>query len=182
MTNKSIESLKEFGPLKTKRRDDDLNDDACVRLNVLLNTCKASANKEGWRKLAMYLVSQLPEFQFERDRGDKSTVHVPFVRIEFLRRSELKLSIAKAVQTEAGLGLKEKRNWSDKDHTKYETLLREYRKERSKTALFTSTIRRGEQKMLRAWFAIEQAFLRLESQCKLEDGTVNRDDLEPRYE
>jgi|ERR1019366_1863151 hypothetical protein len=87
MTKKTNTSAKQPSPLKAQRSADELNDDICDRLKVLLTSCRGEANPEGWRKLAMCLVARLPDFKFERENGDDSTYHLPLMRIEGLIRT-----------------------------------------------------------------------------------------------
>lgn len=95
-----------------------------------------------------------------------------------------KLSTARAVRIEVGVDGKgtEKEDWTLKQRRRYETLIREYRKQKNKDALFTSSIRRRAHNALRAWYAIEAAFSRLEIHDKLKDGAVSPDDREPNYD
>jgi hypothetical protein len=210
MPNQSNDSSETLGPLKTQSSAEELNNDICLRLRLRLNACSAEATPEGWRKLAMYLISRLPEFKFESEPGDDSKLHLPLMRIECLIRTNYpviekaldearwlnlpttwtdtwvnmwlaiapKLSIAEAVRIELGLGEDEK-NWTDEETLQYQNLIREYRRTKDKDALFTSSIRRGAHKSLRAWIAIENAFVQLENQDKLKHGAVNEGDLEP---
>ena|SRR5450631_1031763 len=216
MTRQSNDSSETLGPLKTQRSAEELNGDVCLRLSLLLKACRAEATPEGWRKLAMYLISRLPEFKFKHTLGDESKMHLPLMRIECLirtnypviemaldeaRRLKLsksdtnalvktklaeapELSVKRAVRIEVGVDGKgtEKEKWPAKESARYETLLREYRKQKDKDALFTSSIRRRAHNSLRAWCAIENAFSRLEIKEKLKDVAVNKDDLEPSYD
>ncbi len=211
MTNDSSST---FTRLQAKRSSKELDDDIRERLTRLMEACAAQPTSDGWRRLAIYLLSRLPEFRFERQPGDESTMHLPLMRIESALRTNYPvleaaldeavrlqlssadtdglverrlaeappLSIARAVRIEAGLDGIEENNWSVRARTRYDNLLREYRREKHKDALFTSAIRRGAHKSLRAWFALENAFSQLEIQHKAKELPVNKDDLEPEYD
>ncbi len=213
MPHKSNDSSETPGPLKTQRSAEELNNDICLRLRLLLNACRAEATPEGWRTLAMYLVSRLPEFKFKHTPGDESKLHLPLMRIECLIRTNYpviemaldeakrlklsrsetdilvkkrlaespQLSVQRAVRIEARVDETGKERSPEEASARYETLLREYRKQKDKDALFTSSIRRRAHNSLRAWYAIENAFSRLEKE-KLKDGAVNKDDSESSYD
>ena len=87
MPNQSNDSSETLGPLKTQRSAEELNNDICLRLRLQLNACAAEATPEGWRKLAMYFISRLPEFKFESEPRDDSKLHLPLMRIECLIRT-----------------------------------------------------------------------------------------------